>query len=167
MKKTIQPAREEITETWCDGTGAPLPEGLAPLTLTLDFGFGSRFDGAKITLHYSEAEAEKLVALIKTRLCEKSCKTLEEKITNRNPETITARKESPKSKIDLELERALEKGGFGNWGRNPGQELDGSEEIESDGQETEETIDNLLLYEALLKQAPRKERRRQNSKPSR
>jgi hypothetical protein len=161
MKKTIQPAKKEISELWCDGSGEDMPEGMPPLTVTMSFGFGSRFDGAEITLHYSEPEAEKLLQKIREGLCEKSLRALEEKTgleRTRRGELVTK-----KSKLDCELEKEMEMGeDLAAWGRNPDQELDGSDEIDQDPWDgkglVELEIENLILYAALLQRHPEKKR---------
>ncbi|MFA5234031.1 MAG: hypothetical protein WC390_06475 [Sulfurimonas sp.] len=74
MKTIIKPATREHSVIHCDFTGEKLDMG-PPLTLTLDFAYGSDFDGSCLEMHLSESGEKELLAFIKEKLTKQTKET--------------------------------------------------------------------------------------------
>lgn len=67
MKKIIVPSSSEISQYWCDVTGASLPNG--PVTsIAISCGYGSGYDGDRFELHLSGQAADVVLPLLRTLL---------------------------------------------------------------------------------------------------
>lgn len=74
MKKVIKPAALEQSERYCDFSGEKLE--YESCSLKIDFGYGSKYDGATLELDLSESAEELLIMFIKANLNPKSINNL-------------------------------------------------------------------------------------------
>ena len=75
MKKIIQPQVKEQSEYYSDISGKRFDNDIPHVELTMDFGYGSRYDGAKITFHLNHEESMEILETIKSKLSDKTKKT--------------------------------------------------------------------------------------------
>jgi hypothetical protein len=78
MKKIIKPAEREEATYYSDFTGKPLDECGPEVDLKMSFGYGSKYDNARFTLHLSDEDAENILEFISTKLsgdCRKEIQT--------------------------------------------------------------------------------------------
>lgn len=75
MKKILKPAEQEEVLYYSDFSGKPLGEYPA-ITITLDFGYGSIYDGSNLTLNLNDDEVDTLLEFLASRLTEESKKAL-------------------------------------------------------------------------------------------
>lgn len=75
MKRIIQPQVKEQSEYYSDISGKRFDNDIPAVELKVDFGYGSRYDGAKITFHLNDEESIEIMEMIKMRLSEKTKKT--------------------------------------------------------------------------------------------
>jgi hypothetical protein len=68
MKKIIKPAEREEAVYYSDFSGKSFGECPAPVTLLLQFNYGSDRDGASLELHLDDEDVKPLVDLIKSKL---------------------------------------------------------------------------------------------------
>jgi hypothetical protein len=69
MKKIIKPKQNEEATYFSDFTGKPLGE-FGPITLKIDCGYGSRFDGGGVTFHLDDNDILELMKFLKTKVSE-------------------------------------------------------------------------------------------------
>lgn len=83
MKKIIIPRQREEATYFSDFTGQPFGDELhPPVSLKLDFGYGSEYDGSEITLHLSDRDVAPVLELISTKLNPDFKKQLEHKLND-------------------------------------------------------------------------------------
>lgn len=70
MKKVTTPASNEESVFYSDFSGKCFGDFGAPITLTLEFNYGSKFDGATLQLDLDDSDVVELLQLIKTKLTE-------------------------------------------------------------------------------------------------
>lgn len=104
MEKIITPEKPAVTQLWCDATGknfAPEPTEQpclpAPIELTLEFNYGSQYDGAKITLHYSDESFKPILDSIVSNLSERT----------QNEMKNIAKDDNPREEVKYLIENAL------------------------------------------------------------
>jgi hypothetical protein len=71
MKKVLKPAEREEASYYSDFTGKPLgdSEHYGPnVKLTMDFSYGSEFDGAAISLHLSDEDAKEVFKFLASKI---------------------------------------------------------------------------------------------------
>jgi hypothetical protein len=69
MKKILVPKQLEEATYFSDFTGEPFGDLFhPPVTLKLEFNYGSKYDSSEITLHLSDKDVEPILDLIKSRL---------------------------------------------------------------------------------------------------
>ena len=69
MKKVIVPEQKEEANYFSDFSGQPFGELYhPPVTLKLEFNYGSKYDGSEITLHLSDKDIEPILELISSKL---------------------------------------------------------------------------------------------------
>lgn len=68
MKKVLKPERPEEAIYYSDFSGK-LFRDFVPVTVKIECGYGSEYDGAEIKLHLSDNGANKLLAFLKENLC--------------------------------------------------------------------------------------------------
>jgi len=69
MKKIIKPKQNEESIYFSDFTGKPLGE-YDSVTLKIDCGYGSIYDGADVTLHLDDNDLSQLIKFLKTKVSE-------------------------------------------------------------------------------------------------
>jgi hypothetical protein len=84
MKKIIVPEQREEANYFSDFSGQPFDQYGAPVTLKLDFGYGSEYDGSEITLHLSDKDIEPILDLIQSKLNPDFKKSLEQDLEENN-----------------------------------------------------------------------------------
>jgi len=91
MKKIITPKQHEEANYFSDFTGQPFGEGYTPpVTLKLDFGFGSEYDNSEITLHLSDRDVAPILDLISSKLNPDVKKQLEQEFIENNEQYFNA-----------------------------------------------------------------------------
>jgi len=69
MKKVIVPKQIEEANYFSDFSGQPFGDLLhPPVTLKLEFNYGSDYDGSEITLHLSDRDVASILELISSKL---------------------------------------------------------------------------------------------------
>lgn len=83
MKKIIVPEQREEANYFSDFSGQPFDELFGPpITLKLDFGYGSEYDNSEITLHLSDRDVQPILELISSKLNPDFKKQLEHKLND-------------------------------------------------------------------------------------
>jgi hypothetical protein len=72
MKVIKTPKQLEEAEYVCDFTGKSFNNFSAPVEVTFDFNYGSRYDSTRFTLHLDDESVEKILQVIKENLREES-----------------------------------------------------------------------------------------------
>ncbi len=80
MKKIIRKAVKEVSEYRSDFSGKKFAHGIPPVRISLEFGYGSRHDCARLDLDVSETEALEVVEFLAKRLCHASRESFRKKI---------------------------------------------------------------------------------------
>jgi hypothetical protein len=78
MKKIIKPKQHEQAVYFSDFTGQPFDQFGPPVTLKLEFNYGSEYDQSHITLHLSDKDVAPILDLIQSKLNPDFKKSLEE-----------------------------------------------------------------------------------------
>jgi len=86
MKKVITPKQHEEAIYFSDFSGAPFDQFGAPVTLKLEFNYGSQYDQSEVTLHLSDRDVEPILELIQSKLNPDFKKHLENEL-NENDES--------------------------------------------------------------------------------
>jgi hypothetical protein len=81
MKKITKPAEKEEVVYYSDFSGKCFAEMHPPVELILDFGYGSGYDGSKLTFHLDDKEVEDVLALLKSKLNNETKKFLKQRYT--------------------------------------------------------------------------------------
>jgi hypothetical protein len=76
MKKTTRPAQREEAVYYSDFSGKCFGEFDPHIELTLDFGYGSRYDGSKLRLDLDDDDIEDILTLLKSKLSKDAKKAL-------------------------------------------------------------------------------------------
>ena len=76
MKKTTRPAQREEAVYYSDFSGKCFGEFDPHVELTLDFGYGSKYDGSKLRFDLDDKDTEDILALLKSKLSNDSKKAL-------------------------------------------------------------------------------------------
>lgn len=85
MKKIIEPQQEETAVYYSDFSGRVLDNVFGPpAVLELSFGYGSKYDGEKITLHLDDDDADKILEFLKQNINEDVKKEKSISILNNN-----------------------------------------------------------------------------------
>lgn len=74
MKKVLKPSVEEDAIYYSDFSGKLIDPliNIPPCEVTLEFNYGSKYDGQKIILHLTDEESEELLQFLRTKLVEDS-----------------------------------------------------------------------------------------------
>jgi hypothetical protein len=80
MKKITKPAQREEAVYYSDFSGKCFGEAHPPVELILDFGYGSGYDGSKLTLHLDDKDVEDILFLLKAKLSNETKKQFKEKL---------------------------------------------------------------------------------------
>jgi len=76
MKKIIKPAEREEAVYYSDFSGKCFGEFDPHVELTLDFGYGSKYDGSKLRFDLDDKDVEDILALLKSKLSNDTKKAL-------------------------------------------------------------------------------------------
>jgi len=80
MKKITKPAQREEAVYYSDFSGKCFGEAHPPVELILDFGYGSGYDGSKLTFHLDDKDVEDILLLLKSNLSNETKKQFKEKL---------------------------------------------------------------------------------------
>jgi hypothetical protein len=81
MKKITKPARREEATYYSDFSGKCFGEFEPHIQLTLDFGYGSKYDGSKLRFDLDDKDVEDILALLKSKLSNDTKKSLKSMYT--------------------------------------------------------------------------------------
>ena len=76
MKKIIKPAEREEAVYYSDFSGKCFGDFHPYVELTLDFGYGSNYDGSKLKFDLDDKDVEDILALLKSKLSNDTKKEL-------------------------------------------------------------------------------------------
>lgn len=76
MKKTTKPAQKEEAVYYSDFSGKCFGEFHPPVELTIEFNYGSSYDGSKLKFDLDDKDMEDILALLKSKLSNDSKKAL-------------------------------------------------------------------------------------------
>ena len=81
MKKIIKPAEKEEAVYYSDFSGKCFGEFDSHIKLTLDFGYGSKYDGSMLKFDLDDKDIEDIVFLLKSKLSNDTKKVLKDMYT--------------------------------------------------------------------------------------
>ena len=91
MKKIIVPEQREEATYFSDFSGQPFGDLYhPPVTLKLEFNYGSEYDGSEITLHLSDKDIAPILELISSKLNPDVQKILKEAFDENDEEYFNA-----------------------------------------------------------------------------
>ena len=91
MKKIIKPKQHEEATYFSDFTGQPFGDLYhPPVTLKLEFNYGSEYDQSEITLHLSDRDVLPILDLISSKLNPDYKKSLKEDLIENDEEYFNA-----------------------------------------------------------------------------
>jgi hypothetical protein len=91
MKKIIVPKQIEEANYFSDFSGQPFDELFGPpVTLKLEFNYGSDYDNSEITLHLSDRDVQPILELISSKLNPDFKKQLEYELIENDEEYCNA-----------------------------------------------------------------------------
>lgn len=76
MKKIIKPAQKEEVVYYSDFSGKCFGEFYPPVQLTIDFNYGSGYDGSKLKFDLDDKDIEEILFLLKAKLSNDTKKEL-------------------------------------------------------------------------------------------
>jgi hypothetical protein len=68
MKKVLKPAVPEDVVYYSDFSGKLLEHNMVPVTIKIECGYGSEYDGSSVELHLTDTGLNNLLVYIKDRL---------------------------------------------------------------------------------------------------
>ncbi len=81
VKKVTKPSRKEEAIYYSDFSGKCFGECGPDITITLEFGYGSKYDGSSLELHLSDEDLNPLIIAIKNNISQDYKKILETELT--------------------------------------------------------------------------------------
>ena len=87
MKCVTKPKEEEEAVYYSDFSGK-LFRDFVPVTVTIECGYGSDYDGAKAEFHLSDKGLEQLILFMKDRLCEETKKEFKRRSEIKNDSAL-------------------------------------------------------------------------------
>jgi hypothetical protein len=84
MKKITKPAEKEEAVYYSDFSGKCFGEYHPPVEMTLEFNYGSKYDGSKITFHLDDKDVDDILSMLKGKLINESKKPLKERYVELN-----------------------------------------------------------------------------------
>ena len=90
MKKIIKPKQHEQAVYFSDFTGQPFDQFGPPVTLKLEFNYGSEYDQSEITLHLSDRDVQPILDIISSKLNPYFKKQLEEELIENDEQYFNA-----------------------------------------------------------------------------
>jgi hypothetical protein len=80
MKKILKPAEPEEVAYYSDFSGKLLEHNMVPVTIKIECGYGSEYDGSSVELHLTDKGLNNLLVYIKDRLCPETKEELKRQI---------------------------------------------------------------------------------------
>jgi purine-nucleoside phosphorylase len=80
MKKVLKPAEPEEVVYYSDFSGKLLDHNMVPVTVKIECGYGSEYDGSSVELHLTDKGLNNLLIYIKDRLNEETKKEFKRQI---------------------------------------------------------------------------------------
>ena len=80
MKKVLKPAEPEEVVYYSDFSGKLLDHNMVPVTVKIECGYGSEYDGSSVELHLTDKGLNNLLVYIKDRLSEETKKEFKRQI---------------------------------------------------------------------------------------
>jgi hypothetical protein len=80
MKKVLKPAEPEEVVYYSDFSGKLLEHNMVPVTVKIECGYGSEYDGSSVELHLTDKGLNNLLVYLKDRLCQETKEELKRHI---------------------------------------------------------------------------------------
>jgi hypothetical protein len=80
MKKVLKPAEPEEVVYYSDFSGKLLEHNMVPVTVKIECGYGSEYDGSSVELHLTDKGLNNLLVYLKDRLCQETKEELKRQI---------------------------------------------------------------------------------------
>jgi hypothetical protein len=80
MKKVLKPAEPEEVVYYSDFSGKLLEYNMVPVTVKIECGYGSEYDGSSVELHLTDKGLNNLLIYLKDRLCQETKDELKKQI---------------------------------------------------------------------------------------
>ena len=80
MKKILKPAEPEEVAYYSDFSGKLLEHNMVPVTIKIECGYGSEYDGSSVELHLTDKGLNNLLVYLKDRLCQETKEELKRQI---------------------------------------------------------------------------------------
>jgi hypothetical protein len=80
MKKVLKPAEPEEVVYYSDFSGKLLEYNMVPVTVKIECGYGSEYDGSSVELHLTDKGLNNLLVYLKDRLCQETKEELKRQI---------------------------------------------------------------------------------------
>jgi hypothetical protein len=80
MKKVLKPAEPEEVVYYSDFSGKLLDHNMVPVTVKIECGYGSEYDGSSVELHLTDKGLNNLLVYLKDRLCQETKEELKRQI---------------------------------------------------------------------------------------
>jgi hypothetical protein len=80
MKKVLKPAEPEEVVYYSDFSGKLLEHNIVPVTVKIECGYGSEYDGSSVELHLTDKGLNNLLVYLKDRLCQETKEELKRQI---------------------------------------------------------------------------------------
>jgi hypothetical protein len=80
MKKVLKPAKPEEVVYYSDFSGKLLEHNMVPVTVKIECGYGSEYDGSSVELHLTDKGLNNLLVYLKDRLCQETKEELKRHI---------------------------------------------------------------------------------------
>jgi hypothetical protein len=80
MKKVLKPAKPEEVVYYSDFSGKLLEHNMVPVTVKIECGYGSEYDGSSVELHLTDKGLNNLLVYLKDRLCQETKEELKRQI---------------------------------------------------------------------------------------
>jgi hypothetical protein len=81
MKKTIKPEQKEEAVYYSDFSGKCFGQWFPPVELTIEFGYGSAYDGSSLTFHLDDGDMEDIIKLLHTKLSKEAKSSIKKKLS--------------------------------------------------------------------------------------
>jgi hypothetical protein len=94
MKKTTKPAQREEATYYSDFSGKCFGEMHPPVELVIDFGYGSKHDGSKLSFDLDDDDIQDILVLIKSKLsndAKKGFKTMYTVLDDKYEDSVQSR----------------------------------------------------------------------------
>lgn len=80
MKKVLKPAEPEEVVYYSDFSGKLLEHNMVPVTIKIECGYGSEYDGSFVEFHLTDKGLNNLLVYLKDRLCQETKEELKRQI---------------------------------------------------------------------------------------